>query len=68
MFLGTDLNFSRGGLEIADIKYDNNNISGLLETDWFVPVMLRFVIPSVNGYDVKQIKTDAGQKRFFIGF
>jgi len=68
MFLGTDLNFSCGGLEIADINYNNNIISGLLDTDWFVPVTLSFVIPSVNGYEVKQIKTSAGQKRFFIRF
>jgi hypothetical protein len=68
IFLGTDLNFSCGGLEVADINYDNDNISGVLETDWFVPVKLTFVIPGVNGYDMKQVVTIPGQKRFFLSF
>jgi hypothetical protein len=68
MFLGTDLNFSCGGVEIADIKYDNNIISGSLETEWFVPVTLTFVIPSINGYELKKIKTSAGQKKFLVRF
>jgi hypothetical protein len=68
MFLGTDLNFSCGGLEVADIKYDNDNISGLLETDWFVPIRLTFVIPGINGYEMKKVNTTPGQKRFFLRF
>ena len=68
MFLGTDLNFSCGGLEISDINYNNSSISGLLETDWFIPVKLTFVIPSADGYELKQIETTPGQKRFYIRF
>ena len=68
MFLGTDLNFSCGGLEISDVNFRNDNISGLLQTDWFVPVKLTFVIPGINGYEMKQIDTTPGQKRFFLSF
>ena len=68
MFMGTDLNLSCGGIEIADINITNNSISGLLDTGWFVPVKLTFVIPSVNGYEMRQTETSAGQKRFHIGF
>lgn len=68
MFLGTDLNFSCGGLEVVDINYSNDNISGLLETDWFVPVRLTFVIPGVNGYEMKHVETTPGQKSFFLRF
>jgi hypothetical protein len=68
MFLGTDLNFSCGGLEIADIETGNGSISGILETGWQVPVKLSFVTPSGNGYEKKQIIAEPGQKRFFIHF
>jgi len=68
MFLGTDLNFSCGGVEVADVNYSNDYISGLLETDWFVPVKLTFVIPSADGYEVKQIVTTPGQKKFYLRF
>ena len=68
MFLGTDLNFSCGGLEIADITYYYNRIVGLLETDWVVPVKLTFVIPGLNGYETVKVETVSGQKRFFVSF
>ena len=68
MFIGTDLNFSCGGLEIADIEMANGNISGILETGWQVPVKLTFVTPSENGYEKKQIIAGPGQKRFFMHF
>ncbi len=68
MFLGTDLNFSCGGLEIADIDYNNNNVSGSIETDWFVPVRLTFVIPGINGFETRKVETLPGQKRFFVSF
>jgi Melibiase len=68
MFLGTDLNFSCGGLEIADITYYNNKIVGSLETGWSVPVKLTFVIPGFNGYETWKVETVPGQKRFFVSF
>jgi len=68
MFLGTDLNFSCGGLEIADITYYDNKITGRLDTGWYVPVKLTFVIPGVKGYETIKVETVPGQKRFFISF
>jgi hypothetical protein len=68
MFIGTDLNFSCGGLEIKDIDYDNGTIRGLLETNWNVPVKLTFVVPSADGYELKEIETVSGQRRFFLDY
>jgi hypothetical protein len=68
MFIGTDLNFSCGGIEIAEINYANDNIRGLLKTDWFVPVRLTFVLPDSTGYEIRQIETSPGQKRFALRF
>ncbi len=68
MFLGTDLNFSCGGLEIADIDYSKDRISGKLETGWNVPVKMTFVFPAVNGYEIRRVETTAGQKNFFVRF
>ena len=68
IFIGTDLNFSCGGLEIADIISFNNKISGRLKTNWLVPVKLTFVIPGINGYELRRIETAPGQELFFINF
>ena len=68
MFIGTDLNFACGGLEISDINYEDGSVSGVLETDWYVPVILTFVVPSINGYDLKKVEMAKGQKRFFLDF
>ena len=68
MFLGTDLNFSCGGLEITDINYFNDGIFGLIGTNWFVPVKLTFVIPGAAGPEIRQIETVPGQKSFSVRF
>jgi hypothetical protein len=64
MFLGTDLNFSCGGVEITDIDFYNGRFSGEIETGWSVPVKLSFVVPSPEGYALKQITTVPGQMKF----
>jgi hypothetical protein len=68
MFAGTDLSFSCGGLEIAEITDSNGIISGTLETGWHVPVTLAFVIPSENGYVMKKVITSPGQKKFSLKY
>jgi hypothetical protein len=68
MFIGTDLNFSCGGLEIADFKSGNGTISGTLKTGWHVPVRLSFVIPSGKGYETRHMVTEPGQDRFFLNY
>jgi hypothetical protein len=68
MFIGTDLNFSCGGLEISDVKTGSGIISGNLKTGWQVPVRLSFVIPSSDGYKMKQLVTEPGQDRFFLNY
>jgi hypothetical protein len=55
-------------LEISDIKYDNGNLSGLLDTDWFIPVILTFVVPATNGYELKEVVMGEGQKRFSLNY
>jgi len=68
MFIGTDLNFACGGLEISDIKYEDGSVSGVLETDWNVPIKLTFVVPTINGYDLRKLEIGEGQKRFTLDF
>jgi len=68
MFIGTDLNFACGGLEISDIKYEEGKVSGVLETDWSVPVILTFVVPAIDGYGLRKLEMGEGQKRFAIDF
>jgi hypothetical protein len=64
MFIGTDLSFSCGGVEISDINSNDGLITGTLDTGWFVPVKLTFVIPSAKGYEIRQIETAPGQRKF----
>jgi hypothetical protein len=68
MFLGTDLNFSCGGMEISDLKCTGTTLSGNINTDWDIPVKLVFVVPTAKGYEVKVIEQVKGQKKFFFDF
>lgn len=68
MFVGTDLNFSCGGLEISDILYNNGSISGAIETGWNIPVTLTFVLPATGGYEMKKIQMSPGQKSFILNY
>ena len=68
MFAGTDLNFSCGGVEISDITCNDGVITGSLETEWFVPVKLTFVIPSAEGYELRLVETAAGQRDFTLNY
>lgn len=68
MFVGTDLNFSCGGLEISDIDYANSSIRGQIATGWDVPVRLTFVLPAVSGYEMKKIEMSPGQKSFILNY
>jgi hypothetical protein len=66
MFLGTDLNFACGGLEITDIDYSDGHISGSIETSWNVPVRLSFIVPGTDGFLLKQTIMLPWQKMFNI--
>ena len=68
MFVGTDLNFSCGGIEISDINYSNGSFNGIIDTEWDTPVRLSFVVPVDGGYSLKQVTTGSGQKRFITEF
>jgi hypothetical protein len=68
IFVGTDLNFSCGGVEISDIKYEQRKISGLLDTPWYVPVTLTFLVPSGENFKQKQMKVLPGQKQFYLQY
>jgi hypothetical protein len=68
MFLATDLSFSCGGIEISDLRNNDGVISGTLDTGWFVPVRLSFVVPTLKGYEIRQIVTVPGQKQFIFSY
>jgi len=68
MFLGTDLNFACGGLEISDISYENGRITGVLDTPWYVPVTLTFWVPSKKEFEIRQIIVSPGQRKFFLDY
>jgi hypothetical protein len=68
MFIGTDLNFACGGLEISDIKYEEGRVRGVLDTDWSVPVILTFVVPVIDGYGLRKLEMGEEQKRFALDF
>jgi hypothetical protein len=68
IFIGTDLNFSCGGLEIAEISYEHGRISGILDTPWYVPVTLAFLIPSETGLETKLLHMSPGQRMFFMDY
>ena len=68
VFVGTDLNFSCGGVEISDIKYESGKISGILDTQWHLPVTLTFLVPSNEKFEVKQVKMLPGQRQFYINY
>jgi hypothetical protein len=64
---GTDLHFSMGGFEIKEWDYDVGTITGILDTDWFYPVMITAVFPAGNnGYKIKRTILQSGQKRFWL--
>jgi hypothetical protein len=68
MFLGTDLNFTCGGNDISEINYNDGHFSGIIDTEWILPVRLSFIVPDSEGYTLKQIVTVPGQKRSITGF
>jgi hypothetical protein len=68
MFIGTDLNFSCGGVEISDITFNDGVITGSIDSEWFVPVKVTFVVPSHEGCELRQIETVAGQRDFTMNY
>lgn len=68
MFVGTDLSFSCGGIEITAIRYENGSITGSLGTGWHVPVKLAFVIPANNSFELRKTGISAGQNRFYMKY
>ena len=65
---GTDLHFSMGGVEISEWIWNGDEVSGVLKTDWLLPVKVTVVFPGEVGkqYDVKTVLLQAGQKRFWV--
>ena len=68
LFIGTDLNFACGGLEISDIRFESRSITGILDTPWHVPVILTFWIPSGEGFEMKQVSMTPGQRMFLLDY
>jgi len=68
MFLGTDLNFACGGVEISDLQSRDGCFEGTLVTGWYLPVQLTFIIPAENSFRTVQMTTVPGQKRFIATF
>ena len=68
LFIGTDLNFACGGLEIEDISFENGRISGKLDTPWHIPVTLTFWIPVNDAFEMTQLKLSPGQRNFYLDY
>lgn len=68
IFIGTDLNFTCGGVEISDIKYESGNISGILDTQWYLPVTLTFLVPKGEGFEIKRLRMLSGQRHFVLNY
>lgn len=67
-FVGTDLHFSSGGVEVAEIVHEDDRVRGLLDTDWEYPVRIVYVIPdtSEKGFSQKSAALVPGQRRFYL--
>ncbi len=65
---GTDLHFSGGGVEIEEWQVHNNTIAGVIQTEWNYPVNISVAFPADNndGYILKTITVQPGQKTFYI--
>ncbi len=68
LFIGTDLNFACGGLEIEDISFENGRISGKLDTPWHITVTLTFWIPVNDAFEMTQLKLSPGQRNFYLDY
>jgi hypothetical protein len=68
LFIGTDLNFACGGVEISEIIYERGTISGVLDTQWHVPVKLTFWVPSGKEFEMRQLMVSPGQRKFFLDY
>jgi hypothetical protein len=65
---GTDLHFSGGGVEIEKWHLQKNRIRGKIYTEWNYPVNVYVAFPATNddGYKLKTVSIQPGQKLFFI--
>ena len=68
LFIGTDLNFACGGLEITDINIENGRISGRIDTPWHIPVTLSFWIPVNRSFEMVQLEISPGQRNFYLDY
>jgi hypothetical protein len=68
IFVGTDLNFACGGLEIEEISFDNGRISGRIDTPWHIPVTLSFWIPVNGSFEMEQLEISPGQRNFYLDY
>ena len=58
VIIGTDLHFSGGGIELADISIIDNSISGKVKTDWDYPVEITAAFPKETGISTRTIKAE----------
>lgn len=68
LFIGTDLNFACGGLEIADINFESGRISGRIDTPWHIPVTLSFWIPVRDTFEMAKLELSPGQRNFYLDY
>ena len=65
-FVATDLHFSMGGVEMAEVQADANSVSGRIETCWNYPVQVFVAFPSREGPMLKSATLPVGQTEFTI--
>jgi hypothetical protein len=63
---GTDLHFSGGGVEISSWQTDGATVSGTLDTGWDRPVNISVAVPAGDGFEIRTVTVEAGEKDFSL--
>ena len=65
-FVGTDLHFSSGGVEVTDVSADVDSVSGSVETDWKYPVRVTAAFPDGDECVTAGTTVAGGEQLFAI--
>lgn len=65
-FVGTDLHFSAGGVEVTAASTDADSVSGSLQTDWKYPIRVTVAFPQGDSLVTAQATLEGGERVFAI--
>jgi hypothetical protein len=66
LIVGTDLHFSGGGCELAEVTVGEKEIRGQVHTRWDYPVVVSAIWPAGRGVKLTAVTVPAGQKDFIL--